>query len=743
MLPTSLKPALTGPLACVHQVAGVMVQCCANAKEMMQMARLCSLTADCIAQLTFGNADNQAAMAEAGVIPSIVSMLGSPHADMQAKAAGAIFGLTQNNPDTQGAVARTGAIAPLCALIKEGAEEVKDGAAGAIWALATDNAPNKATIAKLGGIEPLVQLLVSGGSRPAHFDNTVGALAALAAKHVENREAISRQIVARLQSRIAMLQTPGAAVRILSSIRKLAEDSAANQLSFGKAGGVAPLIMWLSGGFDARSFNADAQREAAHALLALATNSSALQEGIAKANGIPPLIELVSSERLDTQNHAARCLWHLAGNSEVGEVIAEAGGLQPLVSMLASQDEHAQELAAVVICRLSRSNPNVSLVIAEAGGIAPLVSLVTNGSAAAQQQAAAALAEVALAPANRDAVTDAGGIPPLVELLKSKVIGTSETAARALAHLARDARECGDDGGAEDEAEDDEDGDEQATNAAAVFKRQNAALKARLSSHGTLCVMLRSGKKLKAADEDPSGGRGSSDPYVMLRTGGQLLKSTVKKATLNPKWDEEFRFQGTLQEFIVGPAGAEEGTPAGMQLDVLDFDEVSDDDPLNKPDPLGSCTVDLEAFKSEECQSIEFAEVKLSTKGSLTFEVSWHPVSGKPGAERRKKILAAGAVKQLITLLQATPIKREVSSKRMWDLIATVIGLTNNWASTAGVSGGGGASAEGARGVVGALDSNRQQEQTETIGVQEQAAATLSDFAYGDRQMQSAIMAEG
>ena len=53
----------------------------------------------------------------------------------------------------------------------------------------------------------------------------------------------------------------------------------------------------------------------------------------------------------------------------------------------------AQELAAVVICRLSRSNASVSLVIAEAGGVAPLVSLIKKGSAAAQQQAAAALAD--------------------------------------------------------------------------------------------------------------------------------------------------------------------------------------------------------------------------------------------------------------------------------------------------------------------------------------------------------------
>ena len=41
---------------------------------------------------------------------------------------------------------------------------------------------------------------------------------------------------------------------------------------------------------------------------------------MAKANGIAPLIELVSTAPPATQQHAARCLWHLAGSSAVGAV---------------------------------------------------------------------------------------------------------------------------------------------------------------------------------------------------------------------------------------------------------------------------------------------------------------------------------------------------------------------------------------------------------------------------------------
>ena len=88
-----------------------------------------------------------------------------------------------------------------------------------------------------------------------------------------------------------MLQTPGGAVRVLSAVSRLCHSNTSNQLAMAKAGGVPPLIMWLSGGFDQRSFNGEAQREAAHALLSLVTDNEALQGAVVRANGydkIPP-----------------------------------------------------------------------------------------------------------------------------------------------------------------------------------------------------------------------------------------------------------------------------------------------------------------------------------------------------------------------------------------------------------------------------------------------------------------------
>ena len=385
--------------------------------------------------------------------------------------------------------------------------QVRDAAARTIWALAEDNVSNKSTIAKLGGIEPLVSLLVDGGAwAEAGADtssqaNAVSALVSLAGKHPDNREQICKQLVGRLASRIAMVQTAGGAVRVLRCLSTFASENPSNQLALAKAGAVPSLITWISGGLDVRVPNMDAQREAARALLSLATNHFVLQETIAKSGGIQPLIELMSKASLETKEYATRTLWHLAGNSEVGVVIAQAGGLAPLVELLSSEDEHLQELAAVVIGRLSRSNPIVSLTVAEVGGVSPLVALLRKGSSAAQQQAAAALAELGLAPFNRDAISDAGGIAMLVELLDSAVPGTPETAARALAHLARDARDTPDDGGSLPEAP------TGTSEAGAQIKEE---LRARLSGHGQMRILVRKAVKLAAADEAPDASGGGA-----------------------------------------------------------------------------------------------------------------------------------------------------------------------------------------------------------------------------------------
>ena len=461
----------------------VAVSASGNAKELMAAAHLCSLVAQAISQLTEGNTENQRRMAEAGAIPPLVSMVGSPNPQMQANAAAAIASLVASNIDNQTAVARTGAIAPLCTLAREGTPEVKEQSAAALWALAEGNVANKATIAKLGGIEPLVALLVSAHSEEA-LASAQGALISLSSKHAENRSAIARQIVklvSKLQIGAQVTSTSSSssssstaassassaangAKSVLKTVRLFAEDGAANQIALAHAGVIPQLVLQLSGADGSnssssssapstaasREFEAAAQREAAHAMLAMATGNAAVQALITRSAGVPPLIALVSKGGVEAQRYAARALWHLAVDAQASSLISSSGGVAPLVAMLSSDDAPAIETAASTISRLARVSPAVALSVADEGGIPPLVKLLsTKASPTTQQQAAAAIAEVGSVPATRDVIAQAGGIEALVALLASG--GTAETAASALTNLARDGEGAAKRGGGEGE----------------------------------------------------------------------------------------------------------------------------------------------------------------------------------------------------------------------------------------------------------------------------------------------------
>ena len=394
------------------------------------------------------NFANQVALVEAGAIAPLVQMLGNASAEMQLPATGAIECLLHAK-DIQASIVRTGAIAPLCTLARDGMIETQEQASAALWSLSTDNLPNKTTIAKLGGIEALVKMVATGGSDKAQR-NAAGALTTLASRHEQNREAIAKRIV-RLMSDQSLYGKVDTAVicRALVALtrmcgRKMADDETqshslsaddiSNQLALFKAGGVGVIIGWLS------YTNEDVQREAAHALLAMAIANVQTQAQIVKVEGLAGLIGVINSNNLEAQKHAAVALWHLAYSTENQLTIAEAGGIPALVSMLGAagtaEGARGAELACATLVRLVQGNPKVSVAVAEAGGIPPLVLLLktTNN---ASQQAAAALAELSLVAHNRDPIINAGGVEPLLKLLNNRTVGTPETAARALAHLAR------------------------------------------------------------------------------------------------------------------------------------------------------------------------------------------------------------------------------------------------------------------------------------------------------------------
>jgi hypothetical protein len=92
-----------------------------------------------------------------------------------ADAAGALADMGDN--ESRVAIARAGGIAPLVTLVKSGTDDQKEYAAAALWNLAYDNVENQVLIAQAGAITPLVTLVQSGTD--GQKENATGALQSL------------------------------------------------------------------------------------------------------------------------------------------------------------------------------------------------------------------------------------------------------------------------------------------------------------------------------------------------------------------------------------------------------------------------------------------------------------------------------------------------------------------------------------------------------------------------------------
>lgn len=101
----------------------------------------------------------------------------------------------------------------------------------------------------------------------------------------------------------------------------------------------------------------------------------------------------------------------------------------------------------------------------------------------------------------------------------------------------------------------------------ALALRNLPTLLMRNYSHATVNVTVVSGKKLPAADLSATGtlrgDGGTSDPYVVMVLAKQKAKSKVMQKTLNPEWNQTFKFKGLVHEFLNMPLEIEVGVLDG------------------------------------------------------------------------------------------------------------------------------------------------------------------------------------
>merc|ERR1719453_1172360 len=78
---------------------------------------------------------------------------------MQGTAAQALRNLADSNAENQAAIAQAGAIVPLVKLLEDGMPNVRSEAARALWNIARENFDNQVAIVRAGAAIPLVALL--------------------------------------------------------------------------------------------------------------------------------------------------------------------------------------------------------------------------------------------------------------------------------------------------------------------------------------------------------------------------------------------------------------------------------------------------------------------------------------------------------------------------------------------------------------------------------------------------------
>ena len=695
---------------------------------------------------------NRTSITEAGGIGPLVMMLGSKNLQARRHAEAALVRLSIE------AANRVIIIEKLVGMLKvksvDKADNRQEQAAAALANLASDSAENRNSIVDAGGIEPLLALLESPSSKAK--ENSVKAIAKLAYKSKDIQTAIQKAGGVPLIANVLlscsanvkeMMQAATLCALAANAVSQLSEGNKEIALALAEAGAVQPLVLMLG------SSSVELQSEAAGAIAQLSLNSPENQAAIARTGAITPLTALVREGTAEVKEQSASALWALSyENSGNKATIAKLGGIEPLVILLvgggsdnswemsvgalcslsSKHAENRENIAKLIIGRLGSRIATVQtqngavrilssvsklclsssanqVAIAKAGGVPAVITWLsgsfegTKGPVDAKAQCEAAQALLSMATGNdplQSLIVRSHGIPPLIDLLTCGGLSTQAAAVRTLWHIAGNP--------------------------------DSSALIASSGGIPPLCSMLS-----------------SSDVHAqelaaiaisrMLKTCANASLIVANVGGINP-----------LVSLL------RQGSPLAQQQAVLAICEVAME-PKNRPLVADAGGIQcLGALLTSNV--VGTPEAAARALGNLARDSYVTPDDGgsaetladraadgwkedEGGRARRREIQQVGGIKRLIQMLQSVSLSGAVTAKKIWELVSKVIGSSPEEEGVKEKE------VHTTKGKAGAASTAAADEKTnknleQMIGVQEQAAATLSDLAYGDSDMQDAIINE-
>ena len=405
-----------------------------------------------VARMCHGSNSNQATIAKAGGVPTLIMWLSGGFSDgktggnleAQAAAADALLSMVSNNDPLQALIARSNGIQPLIELLTSGTAVTQVGVSRLLWHL-SGNLESATAVVACGGVQPLCAMLGSGEPRAQELAATV-ILRLLKAPD----RAVCTQVSTMVTEQGGVLAlvkllcngSPAGQQQATCVIAEIAQ-SPGSRAAIATAGGIEALVGLLTSNvvgtaeMSARAL-ANLARDSPSAAPSAAPSAPAAAEAEEGGESVASVVAEGAGPSRRRRSVSTELRIMAAEGAARREQIAASGGIKQLIVMLSAVSLSSSIIGRKMwelVSKVIGATPAPESGEAKGGG-AKKAGGVDDEVMGVQEQAAGALGDVACGDsAMQRLIVEGGGVPPLLALLRSSSTVSQANAARAIWHL--------------------------------------------------------------------------------------------------------------------------------------------------------------------------------------------------------------------------------------------------------------------------------------------------------------------